>query len=284
MDSIGDTEEVETDSDEDSEDEDLDQDEDTEDDKSKKSKKAAKGAEVDDDEESEEDDTDEEDENEIVDEGKKPKSGTYKPRLKQFFNDDGKLDSEKLETAYIESSKQGVKLNEDLEKEREKYTRLVDAIKAKPEAAKILLGEEGAKNLAKEGDLEDKQTLDPYARHIKAQLDKANKKEYNDFIDAHPEAATDPEKIQKIGKFLKRYAVEYAEDNDGELPTMKNAFEAAYRYYDWSLGTTKEEDLAIAAKKNGSTRHTPNKKHPVKKQKKSDMTEFFANKMNVKLK
>lgn len=254
----------------------------------KKSKEAPKGDEDADADDSDDDDSDKDDDADDADAGKDSKKGkdadadTYKPRLKQFINDDGSVDIQKLETAHIESSKEGVRLNTVLEETNEKYNRLLDAIKAKPEAAKLLFGEEGAKDLAK-GKPEGQQ-LDPFSRHVKAQIDKQSKQDYTDFVDAHPEAVSDPEKARQIGVFLKRFGRDYPDDNDGELPTMKQGLEAAYRWYGWDLGTTKEEDIAVATKKTAATRSTPNKKTPVTKQKKNELEGFFAKKLGVKIK
>lgn len=286
MDSVDDPDEpVETDPIEDSEDEDSEEndDENTED-KSKKSKKAAKGGKAEDDEESDEDDSEEEDDAEDADKGKKPKTDTYKPRLKQFLNDDGSLDPERIEKSYIENSKETVRINGELQETKEKYDRLVEAIKAKPDAAKILLGEEGAKNLAKGGTSEGQQQLDPITAHVKAQLDNQSKREYKDFVDEHPESVTDPDKAQKIGRFLKIFGEEYREANNGELPSMKNGLEAAYRYYGWDLEISKKEEVANAGKKKAATKSTPNKKTPAPKQKKNELEGFFAKKLGVKVK
>jgi hypothetical protein len=110
-------------------------------------------------------------------------------------------------------------------------------------------------------------------------------KDYNEFVDEHPEATTDEDKAKKIGKFLKRFHRDYADDNDGELPTMKHALETAYRYYGWPLSDDKsQEEVAHAAKKRASTRQTPQGSKPKKKKDKAtDLETFFAKKLGVKL-
>lgn len=286
MDSIEDAdEEVETDDDLESEDEtDDDATDDEDEDSKKKSKEAAKGGKKDDDEDSEEEDPDEDDDAEDADKTKKSKeSDTYKPRLKQFLNDDGSLNAERIEKSYIESSKETVRINGVLEETKGRLDKLLDAIKAKPDVAKALFGEEGAKELAK-GTEPGEKPLDTYSAHIKAQLDNASKREYAEFIDAHPEAVSDPEKARKIGRFLKIFGQEFREENEGELPTMKEGLEAAYRYYGWELETTKKDEVAAAAKKAAATRTTPNKKTPASKQKKNELEGFFAKKLGVKVK
>jgi len=276
-------EEVETEDELDSEDE-TDQDDTDEDDKkSKKSKEAAKGGKAGDEEDSD-DDSEEDDDAEDADKDKKSKkSDTYKPRLKQFLNEDGSLDAERIEKSYIENSKETVRINGVLEETKGRLDKLLGAIKTKPDIAKALFGEEGAKTLAKGDDPEGQQQLDPITAHVKAKLDNESKREYSDFVDAHPEAVSDPEKSRKIGRFLKIFGQEYREEHEGEFPSMKEGLEAAYRYYGWELETTEKEKVASAAKKTAATRHTPNKKRPASKQKKSDQEQFFAQKLGVKL-
>lgn len=283
MSSIGEAdEEVET---PDSEEDETDEDEPTEDTKkSKKSKEAAEGGEADDEEESDEEDSEEEDEAEKAGKDKKPKPDTYKPRLEQFLNKDGSVNVERIEKSYIENSKETVRINGLLEETTEKYNRVIEAIKANPEAAKLLLGEDGAKNLAKGGDAEGQKPLDPITAHIKAKMDNESKQEYSDFVEAHPESVSDPEKAQKIGRFLKIFGTEYRESHDGQFPSMKEGLEAAYRYYGWKLEIDKKEEVASAAKKLAATKHTANKKTPVTKKKKSDLEGYFSKKLGVKVK
>lgn len=250
----------------------------------KKSKKAAKASKDDDPDDSDDDDPDEEVDGDEDDPDKKPAKSSYKPRLKQFLNDDGSLNAERIEKSYIDNSKETVRINGELEQSNAKYDALVKAIKDKPEAAKILLGEAGAKKLADTGNADDQQPVDPLLAHVKAELDNRSKKDYADFIELNPDAATDPEKAKKIGRFLKIFGEEYRQENNGEFPSMKDGLEAAYRYYGWDLETKKKDDVAIAAKKAAATRHTPNKKTPVTKQKKNELEGFFAKKLGVKIK
>lgn len=296
MNSINETgEDVETDDDESTEDEtEQEVEEEETEDESKKSKKAAKGDKADESEEdTEEEESDEDDDAEDADKdkGKKSKSDTYKPRLSQFLNEDGSVSVERLEKSYIENSKEAVRLKSENEDVIGKYNTLVEAIKSKPEVAEALFGKEGAKNLTKGQPPEGQQRLDPYSAHIKAQMENQSKKDYNDFADAHPEIATDSDKAKKIGSFLKLFGQQYREENGGEIPSMKQGLEAAYRYYGWGATTEKEkekakkkEDVASAAKKKAATVHTSNKKTPVSKQKKSELEGFFAQKLGVKVK
>lgn len=268
-------EEVETDDEELEEDEaDLDEDESKKD--PKKSKKAAEGGEDDPDEE----DSDE-DESEDDDEADDEKS-TYKPRLKQFFNKDGSLNAQRIEKSYIENSKETVRLNGEVEKISGQYTQLLEAIKSKPEIAKALFGEEAAKTLIK-GKPGNQPPADPILAHVKAQMDNASKRDYNAFVEKHPEAVSDPAKAKKIGTFLKIYGQEYRESHDGELPTMKEGLEAAYRYYGWETKISKKEEVANAAKKTAATRRTPSTRKPATKAKKNELETFFAGKLGVKV-
>ena len=275
-----DDEEVETPE----EDETEELDDDTEDD-------SAESEEDEDDSSDEDDDSDEEDKSKKDGKNKKP-AADYKPRLKQFLNDDGSSNLEKLETAYVESGKQAVKLDGQLKEAttaaetlRKDYGALLDAIKAKPEIAEALFGKEGAKKLASSTtpSATDTGPTDPLLQHVKAQMDNAAQREYDEFVGAHPEAVTDPEKARLIGDFMKLHGKVYREQHNGEIPSMKDSLEAAYRYYGWDLEIEKKESVASAAKKAAATRSSATGKRPATKKEISMGEEFFARKLGVKL-
>lgn len=241
----------------------------------------------------EDEDSEQDDDSKKVDDKKKPAADTYKPRLEQFLNEDGSSSLEKLETAYIESGKQAVKLNEQLKTEKEgaenvrkDYGALLDAIKAKPDIAKALFGEEGAKKLMS-SQPSSKQTTapqDPLLQHIEAQMNNASQREYDEFVGAHPEAVTDPEKARKIGTFMKTHGKVYRDEHNGEIPSMKDSLEAAYKYYGWDIEIKKKEDMATAVKKTAATRSSATAKRPATKKEASMGEQFFAKKLGVTLK
>jgi len=253
-----------------------------------------------DDDESEEEDADEDDDSEEEDDSKKAKKGkkeksaddTYKPRLKQFLNDDGSLDAKKIEESYIQSGKQAVTLNKQVEeltesesKLRTDYSALLEAIKAKPDIAKALFGADGAKKLVDSPALTKKtEETNPLLKHLEAQMNNASNKAYEEFIKVHPEAVTDPEKARKIGSFMKIYGQTYREENNGEIASMKDALEAAYKYYGWDEKIKTKEDVAIAAKKAATTRSSGNAKKSATKKQAAMGEQFFAQKLGVKLK
>lgn len=216
------------------------------------------------------------------DEGDDPDTA-YKPRLKQFLKKDGSLDAEKVEKGYIATSKSLLDANEKLEKVNGDYDALLKAIKSKPEAAKALFGEESAKKMAAEAGA-DKAPQSPLLRHLEAQLTNAQRKGYADFVDKHPEAVTDPEKVAKIGPFLKLHSEVHQGENNGEIPPMKEALEAAYKYYGWDLEIDDKEAIAEAAKKRAATRHTPNGRRKASKKESTQGEAFFASKLGVTLK
>lgn len=221
-----------------------------------------------------------------------------KSTVKQFLNDKGEFDLKTAEKAYIESSKEGVRLNGELEKATEGYTKLLDALAANPKAAEALFGKEGSKKFlesrgksggaggdAGAGAGSDALDSHPVIQHMQAKMDNDSRKEYDDFVSAHPEAVTDPEKRRLIGEFLKLHGQVYRAQHKGEIPNMKDALEAAYRYHGWELGTTsKKEDLAIAAKKAAATRSSGNAKKGAKSKEVTQGEQFFAQKLGVKLK
>lgn len=240
----------------------------------------------------EEDDPEEDDDD---DGKKKPEASDYQPRLKQFIKEDGTYDLETAEKSYIESGKQAVQLDKDLKQMRSDYGELLGAIKAKPEVAKQLFGEDGAKQLLENNSIptggspsggsggDASVSQHPLLRHLEAQAANQSKREYEEFVEAHPEAVTDPEKARKIGVFLKKHGAIYREENNGEIPSMKESLEEAYRYYGWDLEIKKKEDLAVAAKKTAATRSTPNAKRTATKKEASMGEQFFAKKLGVKL-
>lgn len=276
-----DPEEVETE--DDSEDE-------TEEDDPKDKKPAKKSDKDEDDNPDDEEDSEEEDDS---DEEDAAKADDYKPRLKQFLNKDGSLNAKKIEDAYVESGKQAVELNKKYEDLSGRFDQLLGAIKAKPDIAKTLFGEEGAKKLANDTSIEtsgsgggggNQEPANPLLQHLDAQLKNASKREYNEFVEAHPEAVTDPEKARKIGEFLKVHGEVYRRENNGEIPSMKESLEAAYRYHGWDLEIEGKEDVATAAKKAAATRTTPRGgKSKASKSEIQKGEQFFANKLGVKL-
>lgn len=214
-----------------------------------------------------------------------PKAGdeTYKPRLTQFLNDSGELDVKKVEDAYIASSKEGVRLNDELEKVQGQVKQLLQAIAADPEVAKKILGEEAAKSVSKDGSIQPEKK-DPVLADYEAKMVKKSRQEYTEFVDAHPEAVSDPEKAKKIGEFLKFYGPWYQQTNDGEIAGMKDSLEAAYRQFGWDLEVDKKETVATATRDKAATRSTPQGKKP--KTGKNELTKeesFFAKKLGVTL-
>lgn len=251
----------------------------------------------DDQEEDAEDDEDEEDSEE--DDPKKSKTGkkkpvAFKPRLKQFINDDGTLKAQELETAYIESSKNGVKLSKDLKTATESltkvngdYSALLSAIKGKPEIAEALFGKEGAKQLANSNvqpAKPDGETDDPDLRDLKARRRNESQKQYDDFVEKHPEAVTDPERSRLIGEFLDTFGPVYRKNHGGETATMKEGLEQAYKFYGWETKDDKKDKIANAAKKKAATKTTPRARRPATKKEASMSEQFFAAKLGVKLK
>lgn len=284
--------EVETDPIEDPEDEPTDPDED---DPKTDPKKSTEDEEENPDDPAEDPKEDDPKEDEEEDDPKgDPKPSDYQPRLKQFLKEDGTVDLEKMEKSYIESGKQAVKLDSDLKQIRSDYGELLGAIKAKPEIAEALFGKEGAKQIiandnipnggSPSGSGNDPIATHPLLRHLEAQQANASKREWTEFVDLHPEAVTDPEKARKIGTFLKKHGEIYREENNGEIPSMKESLEEAYRYYGWDLEIKKKEDVATAAKRTAATRRTPAAKRAATKKESSMGEQFFANKLGVKLK
>lgn len=278
-----DDEDVETSS---LEDETLDDEDESEDESSKKSatEKGKKGSDPKEDPDPEDEEEDDPEKSKKKDEPKKtdPETEAYKPRLKQFLNDKGELDSKKLEDAYIANSKEAVRINEELTKAKDQVKQLLSAIGKDPEVAKKLLGEEGAKQVA--ADVKGSDTpRDPIMADYEAKMKKQANAEYDEFIEAHPESVSDPEKAEKIGKYLKFYGPWYQAQNDGEIPGMKESLEAAYRHYGWDLEIDKKEEVAVAAKKHAATRSTPQSKKPAKKGGLSKAEMHFASKLGVKL-
>lgn len=267
----------------------------TDDDTEGKDKKTPKKPDVDDEEEldDEEDDSDDDDSDEEEDDDK---SDSYKPRLKQFIKKDGTYNLEAIEKSYVDNSKETLNVTERLTQSDENYKSLLGAIKANPEAAKLIFGEDGAKKLMSDGSIAPQKSgggsadsnaaieNHPLLQHLKAQIDNSSRKDYNDFVEAHPDAVTDPDKAKKIGDYLKIHGQVYRAEHNGEMPSMKESLEAAYRYNGWDLETKTKEEVAAAAKKTAGTRSTPQGKKKASKKAATQGAEFFAKKLGVKLK
>lgn len=258
-----------------------------------------KGKENTPDDQEEGDDPEEDDEEE---DPEKDKPEEYKPRLKQFIDKDGKYNLEKAEKSYIESGKQAVKLEKDLkesndtlEEVRNGYSQLLGAIKAKPEVAKQLFGEDGAKRLLADQNIPNGGTPQvgsesnadisghPLLRHLEAQFQNRNKKEYDDFIETHPEAISDPERKRKIGEFLEIRGPLYTKQNNGEIMSLAQGLKEAYEHYGWDKEDAEAEKVATAAKKAAATRSNGGAKTTKKKSEVSKGEDFFAKKLGVKL-
>lgn len=220
-----------------------------------------------------------------------PEDG-YKPRLTQFF-DNGKPNFKKLEEAYINSGQEYERLNEKQKEMQDDYQKLMDAIGKNPKIAEELFGKDGAKQLQSQAqDREKEETTDPVLRHLKADIKRKNTQQYHEFVKDNPEALSD-ERKDKINRFLGKYSAQYQEDNDGAMPEMKDALEAAYRVYGWELASEQKakdqakadnrEQLASAAKKTASSRTSPNSRKKPKKSTISKMEAEFADKLRVKL-
>lgn len=217
-----------------------------------------------------------------ADKKKPPAADAYKSKLTQFHNDEDELDIEKIEKAYIETSKEGVRLNSRVEEVEGQMKQLLQAIAKDPDVAKKVLGEEGAKTL----DSDIKGTTppaDPIVADYEAKLTKQSRQEYNDFVEVHPESVSDPDKAAKISSFLKFYGPWYSKENGGEIAGMKDSLEAAYRHHGWDLEVESKEDLASAARDAAATKRPPAGKKSSKKGGFTKEETFFANKLGVKL-
>ena len=196
---------------------------------------------------------------------KDPKSeDEYKPRLTQYLDSEGKTDLKKLEDAYINSSKEAVNLNNRLKELEGQNKQILDAIARDPEIAKKLLGEQGAEDL-KQSRQPDNTPKDPYTRHIQSQITRKQKEQYDEFVEHHPEAVSDPDRAEKISWYLSTFGPAHLE-RTGEIAEMKDMLTAAYRHFGWDLADEKAEKLAAATKSAASTTPTPKAKKPAPKQ------------------
>jgi hypothetical protein len=171
-----------------------------------------------------------------------PAEDEYKPRLTQFFDKDGKLSTEKIEKGYIETSKEAVRLAQELKEQKEGNREILAKIANDPELAKRFFTPDEIQQIEKAGGVPDPkaaQDADPIRSHFEAQLLKTQREEYDSFVEANP-SAIDPARAQTISEFIPLYRDMYRKDNNGMLPSMKDTLTAVYRLKGWELA----EDVA----------------------------------------
>lgn len=223
----------------------------------------------------------------------------YKPRLTQFVDKDGKLDPEKIEKAYIESSKEAVRLANELKEQQEGNKEILVKIANDPDLAKAFFTKEQLDEIERNGGVPKpgaQPNDDPVRSHFEAQLLKTQREEYDDFVDKNPTATTDPDRAKKISEFIPVHRDLYRKENGGMLPSMKDTLTAAFRYHGWPLAEDveqkestaeiarkakeTEEALKAASRKNAAATKTPSqsKKAPAKQEFTKEQL-FFAGKL-----
>lgn len=166
-----------------------------------------------------------------------PAEDEYKPRLTQFFDKDGKLSVEKIEKGYIETSKEAVRLANELKDQKEGNREILAKIANDPELAKRFFTPTEIEQIEKAGGVPDPkaaQDADPVRSHFEAQLLKTQREEYDSFVEANP-SAINPERAQTISDFIPVYRDMYRKENNGMLPSMKETLTAVYRLKGWEL-------------------------------------------------
>lgn len=197
-----------------------------------------------DDDQEEEDDSQDEGEDDSEEEEAEPE---FDKAFKNIKGDTPQEYIKNLEESYRKSSQEG-KLNHQKAKEnQERIDRITSVIAKNPEIAKVIADASD--------DTEISLTVDPALLHARQDMENKMEKDYNSFVDSHPELETDPELQEKVLDEVKIFGD--AARKKGKILGMDEALRKAWI----SLGLDKEdskEKIVTKAKETASKPKTNN--------------------------
>lgn len=193
--------------------------------------------ETDDTEDADAEETDDESEDDESDEDEEEEE-PFQKRFTQFKGDTPTEYFKNLEDGYAQSSKEAVRLaseNKDLSSQLDRVKQL---IASNPELAEKI----------QQGDGQSTPTVakDPALLFAETQMKETWKRDYDAFIDAHPEVVSDPSLAEALDKKL-LIAKRIVEEEEGRLVGMGEGLEMAWKL----LGKDtedKQEKVRMAAK------------------------------------
>lgn len=198
---------------------------------------------------SDQDSDDDSDQDESDDDSDEDSDDTsFKKRYTQLKGDNPEEYITSLETAYKESSTEAIRLNHELQAEKQKTDKFAAIIAKNPDLAEKL-GEDVA-------DVE----LNPALLHAEEQLQKQMKTEYQEFMDGHPDLESD----QALQKEMLSQMTIYADTvrrTQRRQPSMKESLRFAWS----SLGHEDSKDEALRMKAKSTAARGKSAKTTVKK-------------------
>ena len=213
-------------------------------------------------EDSDEEETDEEDEK-------------FEKRFTQFKGESYKEYTPQLEKAYGEALAEMTRTKQKAKESIAQMDTIRQAIATDPDfAEKLDALLDGKTNTV---------TVDPAILKARQDLEDGMTKDYNDFVESHPELESDPTISEAVNEVLEEYGA--MSKKTGKVMSMKDALNRAWSYLGYNATDTKENIIA-KAKESASKSKTGNKAKKVSSSKKGGYTDEqirMAKKWNVEL-
>jgi len=197
-----------------------------------------------DDSSEDEDDSGESDEDESDDE----EESDFKKQFPSIKGDTPEEYISNLEETYRKSSREGKRLAKTVQDLQGRVDAITQAVAKNPELAKLI------NEAVPEGGTSPVQ--DPALLHAREQMESQMEKEYNEFVDEHPELDSDPELQEKVLKELEILGAAYRAK--GKTLGMKRGLALAYESLGLDDGGSKER-IAGAAKTTAARTKTTGK-------------------------
>lgn len=200
------------------------------------------------------------------DDDSKPGDDTKQRRFTQFAGDGSdEAYLSNLEKGYLNTSKEAVRLNSELEDSQAKIDAITRAAAADPELASklssVLQGQGGAQGAGGSGSDRDSSADadadNPFVRNLQAEWQEKSEKEIDDFIEANPEVVTDPKIKGDVQYWMKQFSNAHF-NRTGRLMSGGEAMAAAYKHLGLD-NKLEKQNLADGAKKNAAPARQRNK-------------------------
>lgn len=195
------------------------------------------------DDDSEDDDGTEDGEDDKTDDEDKPE---FKKRFTQIKGENADEYLPNLEEAYRNSTTEGQRLaieNKTLKADKDAMASL---IANNPDIAKMISDKTGGKM--------PEALVDPAIMQARQDMEERQTKEYNAFVDKHPDLESDPDLQKKILATLTEFGA--AARRDGRILGMDEGLRKAWAFH--GLETNSKEDIASKAKENAARGRTTN--------------------------
>lgn len=219
------------------------------------------------------DDDDSEDEDDDESETSDDDDPEFKKRFTQFKGDSYEEYVPELEKAYGNALGKLTRLTQEDKGKQAKIDAVMAAAAKDPEFAARL------NDLM--GDDAQEVTVEPAILKARQDMEATMEKEYNDFLDAHPELGSDPQLAEEVITLVKEFGA--TARKGGKIMGMGDALKKAWAYLD--LDDNPSEKIVAKAKEVASKPKTGNNtKKPAKKTDFTDEQLKVAKKWGVELK